>query len=93
VTAALARESEKEQWSERAKTNDRILTMEGTSMAAPVVTGMVALLLQRRPTLKLPEVQQLLSNTAQRDSHTGYGVWSSEYGCGKLDIRGALDKL
>ena len=43
----------------------------GTSFAAPVVTGVVALLLQQQPTLKPPQVWDWLNNHAATLANTG----------------------
>lgn len=44
--------------------DDRYIRMSGTSMSAPVVTGVVALLLERYPTLTPNQVKWLLMRTA-----------------------------
>jgi subtilisin family serine protease len=93
VTAALADGSELSQWDERALVNERLLTIEGTSMATPVITGIVALLLQRKGTLNVNEVRRILSTSARHDAHTGLAAWDPAYGFGKVDVENALSKV
>lgn len=93
VTAALADGSELARWDQRALTPERLLTIEGTSMAAPVVAGVVALMLQKRPGLSLNEARRILSETVKRDAHTGPALWNPAYGYGKVDARAALARL
>ncbi len=62
---------------------------QGTSMAAPHVTGAVALILQRRPNLDAWQVKTLLTSTARRDAFTGV-VPNEQWGYGKIDVRAAL---
>lgn len=60
--------------------NDSIVKMTGTSMAAPHVTGMIALLKQQYPTYTTSELRSVLRNYAidlgdtGRDSLYGYGL-------------------
>ena len=71
---------------------------QGTSMAAPHVTGTVALLLAERPSLTPEQVRGALTSTARSDKYTARskatddpGVrpnWS--WGFGKLSVPGAL---
>ncbi len=56
----------------------------GTSMASPVVAGLVALYLEKRPTARWDEIKQAIINTAKRDSFTG-PVANVAYGHGKLN--------
>jgi subtilisin family serine protease len=93
VTAALADGSEMSGWDDRALVNQRALTIEGTSMASPVVCGVVALMLQKKPTLNLAEVHQILTETARHDAHTGPALWNPVYGFGKVDVAAALAKI
>jgi subtilisin family serine protease len=93
VTAALASGSELAEVSERVFNARRLLTIEGTSMAAPVVTGILALMLQRKPTLSVAEARQILTETARHDAHTGLTTWNPAYGHGKVDVAAALSRL
>lgn len=58
--------------------------MQGTSMATPHVTGVVALMLQRNSTLDYNQVFSTLTSTARRDSYTGSSS-NNTYGYGKID--------
>jgi subtilisin family serine protease len=93
VTAALADRSELARWDERALVSQRLLTIEGTSMSAPVITGVVALMLQKKPTLSVDDARQVLAQTARHDGHTGPGTWNPAYGNGKVDSAAALAAL
>lgn len=93
VTAALADRSESSELEERASTGSRLLTIEGTSMSAPVVTGIVALMLQKKPALGIDEARDILAKTAQHDGHTGPATWTPTYGSGKANVAAALNQL
>ena len=64
----------------------------GTSMAAPHVTGAVALLFSLRPGLTADEVKDALRAGARADSQVG-PVPSTAWGAGKLDLPGAAARL
>ena len=66
--------------------------MRGTSMATPHVTGAVALILEKTPTLRQAQVLDLLKRTARTDSKTGTGnnIPNNTWGYGKLDVNAAL---
>lgn len=65
-------------------TNWWFAAMQGTSMASPVVTGIVALWLQAFPELTVPEIKSLLSVSSITDSFTG-NVPNNTWGNGKID--------
>lgn len=64
----------------------------GTSMATPVVTGIVALMLQRNPKLSANLLRNILKETALRDSYVTAGR-ASEWGFGKILADNALAKV
>ena len=63
------------------------LSLTGTSMAAPVVTGTVALMFQANPSLKPNEVKAILQYTAQ--GYSGYDRLTQ--GAGFLNTKGAVE--
>ncbi len=62
------------------------------SAAAPIVTGIIALMLQANPTLDAPTVKSILQRTARADSFTGV-VPNTTWGYGKVDALAALDAV
>jgi serine protease AprX len=63
------------------------LTLSGTSMAAPVVAGSVALMLEANPSLSPNLVKAILQYTAQRQR----GVDALTQGAGFLNTKGAVE--
>lgn len=61
----------------------------GTSMASPVVAGVAALYLQKRPNATYQEVKDAITLTAKKDNFTG-ATDNPEYGHGKLNGFAAL---
>jgi subtilisin family serine protease len=70
-------------------TGDPYQSLSGTSMAAPMVTGTVALMLQRRPAMNIDEIRNCLTSTARSDGSTG-AVPNNAWGAGKLDAEAAF---
>jgi subtilisin family serine protease len=93
LTAALASNSELSTLPERAMVAQKLVTIEGTSMATPVVTGAIALMLQKKPSLTPSQILDLFNQNARRDQQTGPALWTSTYGYGKLDIPALLSKI
>ncbi|HEX8491431.1 MAG TPA: S8 family serine peptidase [Pyrinomonadaceae bacterium] len=67
--------------------NAKVMYMSGTSVAAPVVAGAVAQILQANPSLTPNMVKLCLMYTAQQLS--GFNMF--EQGAGELNVRGATD--
>lgn len=69
--------------------------MQGTSMAAPVVTGIMALWLQAAPGLTPAQALTLAKESAYTDSHTGaIGMnGSNTWGWGKIDAHQGMQDL
>ncbi|MGF6149387.1 subtilisin-like proprotein convertase family protein [Pseudomonas fluorescens] len=79
-------------------------SMQGTSFAAPIVSGIVALMLQANPNLGYRDVQQILALSARKIndpstqwSDNGAHGWngggmhtSNDYGFGEVDARAAV---
>jgi subtilisin family serine protease len=63
--------------------------MSGTSMAAPMVTGAVALMLKKRKTATAAQVRQCLEQSATLDGDTGAAP-SNDWGAGKLNVDAAV---
>jgi len=63
----------------------------GTSMASPVVTGAVALLLQSHPSLTQSQIRRVLQSSA--DQVAGFIATPCQAGPGTLDVAGALSTL
>jgi subtilisin family serine protease len=93
ITAALAAGSKLAGWPERNNAAMQTLTIEGTSMATPMVTGAVAVLLEHSPTLTPADALRALRDGATRDIFTGGLRWTPEYGFGKLSLRRAMDAI
>ena len=62
---------------------------DGTSMATPIASGIVAVMLQAEPSLSPQEVKDILRNSSeQRGSASEYSVsnrWNSDWGFGLID--------
>ena len=66
----------------------RYIPNSGTSMAAPVVAGAVALYLELHPGATLDEVRGAIHRSARHDSHTARAgsLPNGQWGTGKLDV-------
>jgi serine protease AprX len=66
------------------------ISMSGTSMATPVVSGAVALMLQKQPNLTAKQVKSILEQTAV---HLGSKTPNNDYGYGRISVKNAIDYL
>ena len=70
--------------------NPDYVNLTGTSMAAPHVSGAVALMLQKKNDLDLTDIYAILGTIGQ-------GIRSAspakDFGAGKLDVKGAIDNV
>lgn len=64
--------------------------MGGTSMAAPHITGTLALMLQKNKNRTQAQLKACLESTARSDAQTG-PVPNTAWGAGKLDAKAAVD--
>jgi len=62
--------------------------MSGTSMATPMTSGVVALVLQANKTLTPAQVKTVLQKTAKQP---GSSVPNNDYGYGRVDAKAALE--
>ena len=69
--------------------------MEGTSMAAPMVTGIIALWLQRNPYETVNNIKYILQQSSIRDNFTGTGnsIPNNTWGYGKIDALAGMQLL
>ncbi len=66
-------------------------TLSGTSMAAPHVSGLVALLRQKNPDATVDQIKTAILNSTQR---AGFGtIPNNTYGWGEIDCMAALNAL
>ncbi len=66
------------------------LSMSGTSMATPMVSGAIADLLQKQPNLTVAQVKSIMEKTAQP---LGSGMPNNDYGYGRISIENAINYL
>ena len=74
---------------EQGSTSWYFAAMQGTSMATPMTTGIIALMLQANHLLGPEQVKQMLQNSARTDSYTGTipPEGSNSWGYGKIDAQ------
>jgi len=90
ICAAL---SEDAGWQSTFVHPDGVHTMElGTSMAAPHVSGAIALMLSVDPDLTTTQIRSTLTSTAVQDGRTG-SVPNPRWGWGKLDVAAAVQEI
>lgn len=63
------------------------LKMSGTSMACPMVSGSVALLVQKDPTLTPKEAKEILEKSSKQE---GNKCPNNDYGFGRVNVKNAI---
>lgn len=81
-------------FSTAALTGNQGVSFNGTSMAAPHISGVMALLRQLRPGWSVEELKALVMNTANHDLFTAAGQTGNKYGparvgAGRVDVEQA----
>lgn len=66
------------------------MAVEGTSFAAPMVAGIIALMLQVSPNLEPGQIKTIIQKTAITDCYTKLTPDSTEWGAGKINAYAAL---
>ena len=72
---------------ETGEAGNEVVVMSGTSMAAPHVSGLAALILDANPTLSPFDVKRIILDTAEDKGSEG---WDSAYGWGEIDAYEAV---
>lgn len=64
--------------------------LSGTSMATPHTTGVIALLYQAKPNLKVAQIRELLEKTSQDLGESGK---DNNFGSGRINVTSAIDQM
>jgi subtilisin family serine protease len=75
-----------------AEEGDEWLAMTGTSMASPLVTGIVGLMLARKPRLTAAQIEAILRRTAKPLPGKSF-EWTNDAGYGVLDPEACLAEV
>ena len=73
--------------------NNGTAELSGTSMAAPVISGVVAHMKARFPKASVGEIRQALYTTARQPGSTETGTWTEQYGWGVVQPADAIRDL
>ncbi len=67
----------------------------GTSAAAPIVSGIIAMMLEKNPNLTRVEIENILKNTADKIGGISYDAsgHNDYYGHGKVNLTNAMNEL
>ena len=82
-------------WAANSSTQVGITRMSGTSMAAPAVTGVVALMLAEAHSLNkeltIEQIRDILAKTARLNPPNT--VWDARYGMGRVDASASVQQV
>lgn len=82
-------------WAANSSTRVGVARMSGTSMAAPAITGVVALMLAEahslNQTLTVEQIREILAKTAR--SVPAEGGWHDRYGMGRVNTSTAIQMV
>ncbi|QOY51863.1 Ig-like domain-containing protein [Candidatus Sulfurimonas baltica] len=75
--------------------NKNYTFLKGTSASAPIVSGVVALLLSEQPDLSPAQIRYILINSADKIGGVAYNEngWNSQYAYGKINAYNALQNI
>ena len=80
----------------RSRTLTGVVRMSGTSMAAPAVTGIVALMMgqahAQEMSLSVQQIRKILADTARRDPPDGNG-WHNRFGSGRVSASRSVEAV
>ena len=84
-------------WAAHSRTGDAAVNKSGTSMAAPAVTGVVALALAEaraaKKNLSITQIRQILFSTVRQGPPNAGGNWDPRYGHGRVDASAVVQKV
>jgi minor extracellular serine protease Vpr len=80
-------------WPNPKNTLGRYELTGGTSVASPIVAGIIALMLEAKPTLTPETVKQILQQTAIKDKYVPQITPDVRWGAGKVNALGAIEQL
>jgi minor extracellular serine protease Vpr len=81
-------------WPDSLALEGRYKVTGGTSVSSPIVAGVVALMLEYKPTLTVEQARQIIQETAITDLATGaIPPYNNLWGAGKVNALGAVDRL
>lgn len=66
--------------------------LSGTSMSGPVVTGIVALMLEANPNLSPSKIKEIIKETARQDENTTSNLPNNKWGWGKVSALDAVKR-
>lgn len=92
IIATLSEQARQHINNQQIEVGNKHWALQGTSMATPHVSGVVALMLEKAPNLTAAQVKQALQTTARHDAFTGQG-WNQRFGHGKVDALAAVQAV